>query len=105
RRLRGQQAVAEAFRAWLTDSDIHQSHAGCDRVQDPYALRCMPQVLGAVWDTVEHARGVLELEANGVSDNPLIFGDEVLSGGNFHAEPIAFVSDFLAIALTELGNM
>ena len=105
RRLSGQQAVAERFRAWLTGSAIHDSHAGCDRVQDPYSLRCMPQVLGAVWDTAAHAKAVLELEINGVSDNPLIFGDEVLSGGNFHAEPIAFVADFLAIAATELGTL
>lgn len=105
RRLRGQQNTAAALRALLTGSAIHDSHAGCDRVQDPYALRCMPQVFGAVADTLVHAACVLELEANGVSDNPLIFGDEVLAGGNFHAEPLAFVSDFVAIALTELGNI
>ncbi|MEX0900459.1 MAG: histidine ammonia-lyase [Gammaproteobacteria bacterium] len=105
RRLTGQQAVAEKFRDWLTGSDIHDSHAGCDRVQDPYSLRCMPQVIGAVFDTAAHAKSVLELEINGVSDNPLIFGDDVVSGGNFHAEPIAFVSDFLAIAATELGTI
>lgn len=105
RRLRGQQVVAEAMRSLLTGSPIHDSHAGCDRVQDPYALRCMPQVFGAVHDTLAHAGSVLELEVNGVSDNPLVFGDEVLSGGNFHAEPLAFASDFMAIALTELGNI
>ena len=74
-------------------------------MQDPYALRCMPQVYGAVWDTLQHVRSVLERELNSVSDNPLIFGDDVLSGGNFHAEPLAFVSDFMAIAATELGNI
>ncbi len=100
---RGQERVAEAFRVLLTESEIHQDHAGCDRVQDPYALRCMPQVLGAVWDTLEHTGVVIAREANGVSDNPLIFGDEVLSGGNFHAEPIAFAADFLAIAAAEIG--
>src|SRR5690606_16984724 len=105
RRLTGQQAVAAQFREWLTGSAIHDSHVGCDRVQDPYSLRCMPQVLGAVHDTVTHASSVLELEANGVSDNPLIFGDDVLSGGNFHAEPVAFVADFLAIAATEIGTL
>ncbi len=105
RRLVGQQAVAEKFREWLTGSDIHDSHAGCDRVQDPYSLRCMPQVIGAVFDTAAHAQSVLEMEINGVSDNPLIFDDDVVSGGNFHAEPIAFVSDFLAIAATELGTL
>lgn len=105
RNMHGQIKVAEAFRSLLTGSEIWKGHQGCDRVQDPYALRCMPQVCGAVWDTLKHASGVLERELNSVSDNPLIFGADVLSGGNFHAEPIAFVSDFLAIAATELGNI
>lgn len=105
RNLEGQMRVAELFRSLLTGSEIWQSHQGCDRVQDPYALRCMPQVYGAVWDTLTHAVQVLGRECNSVSDNPLIFGDEVLSGGNFHAEPLAFVADFLAIAATELGNI
>jgi histidine ammonia-lyase len=105
RNMHGQIRAAEAFRGLLTGSDIWNSHQGCDRVQDPYALRCMPQVYGAVWDTLKHARGVLERELNSVSDNPLIFGDDVLSGGNFHAEALAFVSDFMAIAATELGNI
>ena len=105
RNLHGQLRVAEAFRSLLTGSEIWKAHQGCDRVQDPYALRCMPQVYGAVWDTLQHVRGVLERELNSVSDNPLIFGDDVLSGGNFHAEPLAFVSDFMAIAATELGNI
>lgn len=101
----GQQYVAGLFRSLLTESDINSDHAGCDRVQDPYALRCMPQVLGAVADTIEHAAQILEREANGVSDNPLVFGDDILSGGNFHAAPVGFVADFLAVALTEIGNM
>jgi histidine ammonia-lyase len=105
RNMHGQIKVAEAFRSLLTGSEIWKSHQGCDRVQDPYALRCMPQVYGAVWDTLEHAARVLSRELNSVSDNPLIFGADVLSGGNFHAEPLAFVSDFLAIAATELGNI
>lgn len=105
RKLEGQQAVAALFRQLLTESDIHADHAGCDRVQDPYAVRCMPQVFGGVYDTLRHAQSVLELEANGVSDNPLIFGDDVLSGGNFHAEPIGFVADFMAIAASELGSI
>ena len=74
-------------------------------MQDPYAVRCMPQVLGAVADTLEHAAGVLQAEANGVSDNPLIFGDEVLSGGNFHAAPVGFVADFMGVAVAELASM
>ena len=105
RNMHGQIQVAEKFRSLLTGSEIWQSHQGCDRVQDPYALRCMPQVYGAVWDTLKHAQGVLERELNSVSDNPLIFGTDVLSGGNFHAEALGFVSDFMAIAATELGNI
>lgn len=105
RNLEGQIQVAKLFRSLLTESEIWQSHQGCDRVQDPYALRCMPQVFGAVWDTLAHAVYVLARECNSVSDNPLIFGEEVLSGGNFHAEPLALVADFMAIAATELGNM
>lgn len=101
----GQSRVAQAFRRLLTESEIHSNHADCDRVQDPYSVRCMPQVLGAVWDTLHHSANVLARECNAVSDNPLIFGDEVLSGGNFHAEPLAFVCDFMAIAATELGNI
>ncbi len=102
---RGQQRVAEHFRRLLTSSEIRDDHRDCGRVQDPYSLRCMPQVLGAVYDTLEHARGILQAEVNGVSDNPLIFGDEVLSGGNFHAQPVAMVADFMAIALTDLASM
>lgn len=105
RNLQGQIKVAELFRSLLTGSEIWQSHQGCDRVQDPYAVRCMPQVFGAVWDTLAHAAQVLARECNSVSDNPLIFGDDVLSGGNFHAEPLAFVADFMAIAAAELGAM
>ena len=105
RNMQGQIKIAELFRSLLTGSDIWQAHQGCDRVQDPYALRCMPQVYGAVWDTLEHATGVLQRELNSVSDNPLIFGDEVLSGGNFHAEPLAFLSDFMGIAVAEIGNI
>ena len=105
RGLEGQNRVAEQFRSLLTDSAIKRSHADCDRVQDPYALRCMPQVFGAVWDTLAHAARVLERECNSVSDNPLVFGDEVLSGGNFHAEPLGFVADFMSIAVAELGSI
>ena len=105
RGLRGQIDVAERFRRLLTDSDINRSHENCDRVQDPYAVRCMPQVLGAVADTIEHARVVLGGECNGVSDNPLIFGEDILSGGNFHGAPLGFVSDFLGIAVAELASM
>ena len=103
--LPGQARVAKRLRALLTDSEILRSHEHCERVQDPYAVRCMPQVFGAVEHTLEHAREVLGAAANGVSDNPLIFGDDILSGGNFHAEPIGFVSDFLGIAVAELASI
>src|SRR5690606_13423779 len=102
---RGQQEVARRFRRYLTDSEIKRSHANCDRVQDPYAVRCMPQVLGAAWDTLEHARVVIEAEANAATDNPLVFGEDILSGGNFHAAPLGYVCDFLAIALADCASM
>jgi histidine ammonia-lyase len=105
RRLDAQREVAARFRRLLTKSEIHASHTDCDRVQDPYAIRCMPQVYGAVAGTLGHARRVLEAEANGVSDNPLVFGDDVLSGGNFHAAPVGFVADFMAIGVAELASM
>ena len=104
-RLPGQIETARRFRLLLTDSEIRRSHEDCERVQDPYAVRCMPQVYGAVEDTLTHARKVLSAAINGVSDNPLIFGDDILSGGNFHAEPVGFISDFLAIAVAELASI
>jgi histidine ammonia-lyase len=104
-RLPGQIAAARKIRALLdSDSEIRRSHEHCERVQDPYAVRCMPQVFGAVEHTLAHARDVLAQAVNGVSDNPLIFDEDVISGGNFHAEPIGFVSDFLAIAVAELAS-
>jgi histidine ammonia-lyase len=97
--------VAQRLRSLLTDSEILRSHEDCGRVQDPYAVRCMPQVFGAVENTLNHARQVLGAAINGVSDNPLIFGDDILSGGNFHAEPVGFISDFVAIAVAELASI
>ncbi|HSU44395.1 MAG TPA: aromatic amino acid lyase, partial [Casimicrobiaceae bacterium] len=90
----GQIAVAAALRALLDGSAIVPSHANCGRVQDPYSIRCVPQVMGACLDNMRHAARVLEIEANGASDNPLVFADtaEVVSGGNFHAEPVAFAA-------------
>ena len=105
RRMHGQQAIGRQFSSILKVSEINRSHENCDRVQDPYAVRCMPQVLGAAYDTLRHAAAVLGHECNAVTDNPLVFGDDVISGGNFHAEPIAFVSDFLAVAVSEIGNI
>ncbi|HEU4602465.1 MAG TPA: aromatic amino acid lyase, partial [Steroidobacteraceae bacterium] len=88
-----------------TESAIHLDHEHCDRVQDPYAVRCMPQVFGAIEASIAHARDVLEKAINAVTDNPLIFATDILSGGNFHAEPLAMISDYLAIAVAELASM
>ncbi|MCI0431372.1 MAG: histidine ammonia-lyase [Rhodospirillales bacterium] len=103
----GQIRVAAVLRDLLAGSQIRASHLDCDRVQDPYSLRCQPQVMGAVLDHLDFAAGVLEREANAVSDNPLVFPDEdeILSGGNFHAEPVAMAADVIAIALAEIGSM
>jgi histidine ammonia-lyase len=106
RRHRGQIDVAQALRALIAGSAIRASHlTGDDRVQDPYCLRCQPQVMGAALDILRHAAMTLQTEANGVSDNPLICADppEALSGGNFHGEPIAFAADIIALALCEIG--
>ena len=100
----GQIAVAAAVRALLDGSAIDPSHPHCGRVQDPYSIRCVPQVMGACLDNLQHAARVLTIEANAASDNPLVFDNgDVISGGNFHAEPIAFVADILALAVAEIG--
>jgi len=103
----GQVAVASGLRALLDGSGVVPSHANCGRVQDPYSIRCVPQVMGACLDSMRHAARVLEIEANAASDNPLVFADsgDVVSGGNFHAEPVAFAADILAIAIAEIGAM
>jgi histidine ammonia-lyase len=101
----GQIAVAAAIRALLAGSEIRSSHADCGKVQDPYSFRCQPQVMGAILDLLHQVARTLEIEANAATDNPLLFGDEALSGGNFHAEPIAFAADILALALCEIGSM
>jgi len=119
----GQLKTAENLRKVLEGSQIRESHRDCQRVQDAYSLRCIPQVHGAVRDTLAHAREVMETEINSAVDNPLVFararevGDrsmgtvldaphgDVLSGGNFHGEPVAFALDFLAIALTSLAGI
>ena len=107
----GQRVVAARYRDWLAGSALRASHLDCDRVQDPYCLRCQPQVMGACLDQLEHAWGILLREANGVSDNPLVFAGadpaehRALSGGNFHAEPVAFAADNLALAIAEVGAL
>jgi len=104
----GQIALAQAMRELLAGSAIRQSHLDNDeRMQDPYSLRCQPQVMGACRDQIAHAARTLLTEANAVTDNPLVFTDtgEVLSGGNFHAEPVAFAADGLALAIAEIGAL
>lgn len=101
----GQIAVAAALRGLLAQSGIGASHENCGRVQDPYSFRCQPQVMGAVLDLIRNVSRTLEIEANAVSDNPLLFGDEALSGGNFHGAPVAFAADILAMALCEIGSI
>jgi histidine ammonia-lyase len=101
----GQIDVAAALRGLLEGSGIAYSHEDCGKVQDPYSFRCQPQVMGAALDLIRNAARTLEIEANAVSDNPLLFGDEAISGGNFHAEPVAFAADILAMALCEIGSL
>jgi histidine ammonia-lyase len=108
RKHRGQIEAADALRALMAGSAIRESHrVGDERVQDPYCLRCQPQVMGAALDVLRQAAGTLGTEANGVSDNPLIFAedDTALSGGNFHAEPVAFAADMIALAICEIGSL
>ncbi len=102
----GQILVAQYYRALLKGSAIRQSHREADdRVQDPYSLRCQPQVIGACLDQLRYAGEVLLREANAVTDNPLVFSadDSLVSGGNFHAEPVALAADAMAIAIAEVG--
>jgi histidine ammonia-lyase len=108
RRQPGQIEAADALRGLMAGSAIRASHLKDDvRVQDPYCLRCQPQVMGAALDVLRQAAQTLAYEANGVSDNPLIFPDtdEALSGGNFHAEPVAFAADMIALAVCEIGSL
>jgi histidine ammonia-lyase len=102
----GQVASAALLRELLAGSEIRESHRIDDpRVQDAYSLRCTPQILGPVMDAVEYAAGVLAVELNASTDNPLVFGTEVLSGGNFHGQPVAFALDMLGVALTTLAGV
>lgn len=103
----GQLTVGRRLRALLSDSDIAASHKDCGKVQDPYSLRCMPQVHGATRDVLGFAREVLEREAASATDNPLVFcdPDEMISGGNFHGQPVALALDAAAMAVAELANI
>jgi histidine ammonia-lyase len=103
----GQGEVARVLRELMQGSEIRASHVDCPRVQDPYSIRCQPQVVGACLDVVRHVCGVLHTEAGAVTDNPLVFAasNAVLSGGNFHAEPVALAADYLALAIAEIGSL
>jgi histidine ammonia-lyase len=103
----GQIAVAREYRELIAGSAIRASHLDCSRVQDPYSFRCQPQVMGACLDIIRNCSVTLGLEANAVTDNPLLFVEQgdVLSGGNFHAEPVAFAADTLALAVAEIGSL
>ncbi|WP_293944035.1 histidine ammonia-lyase [Sphingomonas sp.] len=103
----GQITVARRLRALLDASEIGTSHHDCDRVQDPYSFRCQPQVMGASLDLLVNAARTLTIEANAVTDNPILFpgSDEAISGGNFHAQPVAFAADIIAMALCEVGSL
>jgi histidine ammonia-lyase len=103
----GQIAVAREYRELIAGSAIRASHLDCSRVQDPYSFRCQPQVMGACLDILRNCSVTLRLEANAVTDNPLLFVEhgDVLSGGNFHAQPVAFAADTLALAIAEIGSL
>jgi histidine ammonia-lyase len=106
--VRGHQAqcdVATMYRELLTGSQIRESHRNCPRVQDPYSLRCQPQIMGAVLHQMQFVSDTLQVEANAISDNPLVFAEQgdILSGGNFHGEIIAMAADNLALAIAEIG--
>jgi histidine ammonia-lyase len=103
----GQIRVAAAIHALLQGSEILTSHVACSRVQDPYSFRCQPQVMGASLDLLQNAARTLTIEAAAVTDNPIVFADEntAISGGNFHAQPVAFAADTIAIALCEVGSI
>ena len=103
----GQSELATVYRLLLKGSGIRESHLECDRVQDPYSLRCQPQAMGACPDHLRHAADVLAREVNGVHDNPMVFAEdrEILSGGNFHAQPVAMAADCLALVIAETGSL
>ena len=104
---KGQIDVAKELNKLIEGSEILKSHANCDRIQDPYSVRCQPQVMGACLDSIRYIASILSIEANAVTDNPLVFADdnEIISGGNFHAEPVALVADQLAVAIAEMGSI
>ena len=102
---RGATEVGANMRRLLADSEILISHATCDKLQDPYSLRCVPQVHGACRDALRHTADTVLIELDSVTDNPIIIGDEIISGGLFHGEPLALTLDYLAMALTEWASI
>ena len=102
-----QTSIATAYRALLAHSNIEDSHEDCEKVQDPYSLRCQPQVMGACLNQIRNSAETLLIEANAVTDNPLVFSDtgDIFSGGNFHAEPVAMAADNMALAFAEIGAL
>ncbi|HMV15397.1 MAG TPA: aromatic amino acid lyase, partial [Chitinophagales bacterium] len=106
RPFKGNQLVAQRLRLLLHNSEIMQNHEDCERVQDPYSLRCMPQVHGASRNAWLHLKELTEIELNAVTDNPIIFNaDDTISGGNFHGQPLALPLDYACFAAAELGNI
>ncbi|MEL7122042.1 MAG: histidine ammonia-lyase [Bacteroidota bacterium] len=106
RPFKGTIKVAERIRMFLKDSDNLSSHKNCNRVQDPYSIRCIPQVHGASRNAFEHLKELTEVEMNAITDNPIIFSsEEVISGGNFHGQPLAMALDYATVAASELGNI
>src|SRR5438045_5900740 len=104
RPIAGNELVAQRLRLLLHQSEIMQSHVDCGRVQDPYSLRCMPQVHGASRNACAHLKELTEIELNSVTDNPIIFGEsDVISGGNFHGQPLALPLDYACFAAAEIG--
>jgi histidine ammonia-lyase len=102
----GNKLVAHRMRKLLQDSEIMESHRSCSKVQDPYSLRCIPQVHGASRNAWKHLKELVEIEINSVTDNPLVFSEEeTISGGNFHGQPLAMVLDYACLAIAELGNI
>jgi len=103
----GQKACAEHLRRLLAGSDLVETHVNCSKVQDPYSLRCMPQVHGAAREGLAFGRRILEVEVNSATDNPLVFvaNERIVSGGNFHGQPISLALDVLAMGLTQLSSI
>ncbi len=101
----GHREAASMLRAFMHGSEVRASHATCTKVQDPYSLRCFPQVLGAAIDAVRWIHGVLSIECNAATDNPLVVGDQVATGGNFHGAPVGYPLDLLAIVMTDLASI